>query len=112
MLELNFSNYFDPWYFMVALFIGLFYTYLTTPPPEILIKYPTPENAGKIIYKDRSDVCYKYIARPVACPADKTKIQTLDLQHDPVTANPVIRFLNQQIDNIWPSKKPINFASV
>jgi len=112
MIELNFSDYFDPLIFFIALFIGLFYTGLTTPPPEIIIKYPTKDNAGKIIYKDRMDVCYKYIAKDVPCPADKTKIKKLDLQHDEVTTNPVIQFINGQIDKLFPNKKPINFASI
>lgn len=104
MLKLTFSDYFDPLYFFVALFIGLFYTYLTTPMPEVIIKYPTPDNAGNIIYKDRADVCYKYIAKPVPCPADKTKIKQLDLQHEQNTVNPVLRYINSKIDLLWPDK--------
>ena len=57
----TFSQYFDPLYFLIALSIGLFYTYLTTPMPEIIIKYPTPENAGKIIYKDTKNLRKKFM---------------------------------------------------
>lgn len=62
------------YYFITSLAIGLLLAYLLTPQPEVIIKYPTPENAGKIVYKDVNDVCYKYKANEVACPADKSKI--------------------------------------
>ena len=48
-----------PIYFFVSLFIGLFITYLTTPKPVAIMRHPTPENAGRFIYIDGSNVCYK-----------------------------------------------------
>lgn len=74
-------KYLDPLYFFIGLSIGLFFTYISTPIPEIVIKYPTPENAGKIIYRDNADVCYKYKAKRVECPNDETKIKPLEIQH-------------------------------
>ena len=71
---------FDPYYFIISFAIGLFMAYLFTPTPEVIIRYPTPENAGKIIYKDDNDVCYKYKASEVQCPKDKSKIVTDYLQ--------------------------------
>jgi len=62
------------YYFITSLAIGLLLAYLLTPQPEVIIKYPTPDNAGKIIYKDVNDVCYKYKANEVVCPSDKSKI--------------------------------------
>ena len=59
------SKYIIPFYFFIALFIGLFVAYVSTPVPHVIIKYPTPENAGKIIYRDDADVCYKYKATEV-----------------------------------------------
>ncbi len=74
-------KYIEPFYFFIALFIGMFFTYISTPIPDIIIKYPTPENAGRVIYKDDADVCYKYRAEEVQCPSDKSKIKQLDIQH-------------------------------
>lgn len=71
------SKYIIPFYFFIALFIGLFIAYISTPVPDIIIKYPTPQNAGKIVYKDDSDVCYKYKAEEVSCPKDKTKVKNI-----------------------------------
>lgn len=62
------------YYFLISLTVGLLFAYLFTPQPEVIIKYPTPENAGKVVYKDVNDVCYKYKANEVSCPSDKSKI--------------------------------------
>jgi hypothetical protein len=69
-----------PIYFFISFALGILIAYLTIPTPELIIKYPTPENAGKIIYKDNADVCYKYKAIEVDCPADKSKIKSHELQ--------------------------------
>lgn len=74
-------QYIDPFYFFIALFIGLFFAYISTPIPDIVIKYPTPENAGKIIYRDSGDVCYKYRAEEVECPSDKSKVKRIGIQY-------------------------------
>ncbi len=71
----------DPFYFIVAFSIGVFISYVLAPPPQIVIQYPTPENAGKITYQDDAGVCYKYRKVNVQCPTDKTKLKKLTLQH-------------------------------
>lgn len=74
-------EYIEPIYFFIAFFIGMLITYVTAPIPKVIIKYPTPENAGKIIYRDNADVCYKYKAKEVNCPLDKSKIRDIELQY-------------------------------
>jgi hypothetical protein len=54
--------------FFISFCIGMFMVYILTPLPEIIIRYPTPHNAGKIVYKDSADMCYVYDAREVSCP--------------------------------------------
>tara|TARA_B110000858_G_scaffold94668_1_gene109104 strand:- start:26 stop:289 length:264 start_codon:yes stop_codon:yes gene_type:complete len=80
----------NPYYFFISLVIGLFFAYIFTPTPEVIIRYPTPENAGKIIYQDTNDICYKYKAEEVQCPSDKSKIKTEYLQD----GKKMIRFFN------------------
>ena len=53
----------NPLFFFIGLFIGFFIIYINSPIPEIIIQYPTPKNAGNIVYKDKDDVCYKYKAK-------------------------------------------------
>ena len=73
-------NYIDPLYFLIALCIGLFYTYITAPQPLLVTKYPTPFNAGKVTYIDQNDVCYRYHIKKEQCPADKSQIKHYDFQ--------------------------------
>ena len=77
------TDYINPIIFFVALFVGIFIAYITVPVPDIVIKYPTPENAGKIVYRDSADVCYKYKANIVKCPKEKDKKQSqpMPIQH-------------------------------
>ena len=42
------SDYIDPFIFFIALFVWFFIAYITTPVPDIVIRYPSPENSGKI----------------------------------------------------------------
>lgn len=71
---LDLSRYILPLPFFIALFIGFMMCYVLTPPPKIVYKHPTPENANTTIYKDESENCYKYKVDEVACPKDKSKI--------------------------------------
>ncbi len=77
----QFTDYIDPLWFFIALGVGLFISYIYAPPKRIVIKWPTPENAGKVIYKDEADVCYKYKAQEVTCPDNPDEIKRINIQH-------------------------------
>ena len=72
-------EYIDPFYFLIALCVGLLYTYVSSPLPQIVVKYPTPHNAGKITYVDDAGVCYRYKVSPSVCPKDAHKIKKMPL---------------------------------
>lgn len=74
-------EYISPLWFAIALCVGIFLTYISTPPPKIVIKYPTPDNANKTVYRDSSDTCYRYKPEVVQCPKDKSKIEFTKIQH-------------------------------
>jgi hypothetical protein len=78
---IRFTDYIDPTAFFIALAIGLFFTYIFSPPKKIIIKWPTPQNAGKIIYKDSAESCYKYKANEIPCPDDKSQIKDISIQY-------------------------------
>ena len=63
-----------PIYFIISFAIGIFFTYILTGKPTVIIKYPTPYNSGKLIYKDKAKNCYKYSYDIIKCPLNKTKI--------------------------------------
>ena len=75
-------EFIDPFYFFTALCVGLLYTYYTAPPPRVVIKYPTPHNAGKITYVDDAGVCYKYKVQESKCPADSQEIKKMEISQD------------------------------
>lgn len=60
--------------FLIAFGIGMFFVYIFQPETKIIIKHPTPDNAGKIIYHDKAENCYKYLATEIDCPSDKSLI--------------------------------------
>ena len=60
-------NYIDGYYFIISLCIGIFFVYILSYQPQIIMRYPTPENEDTLTYKDRNDVCYKYKSEEVKC---------------------------------------------
>jgi hypothetical protein len=70
-----FLDYINAWAFWLALGIGMLFAYMLSPLPKVVYKYPTPENAGKVMYVDTHGVCYRYKAVPIDCPADRTQVK-------------------------------------
>tara|TARA_Y100000310_G_C20475040_1_gene711968 strand:- start:387 stop:623 length:237 start_codon:yes stop_codon:yes gene_type:complete len=60
--------------FIVSFSFGMFFCYILTPKPRVVMKFPTPDNSNDVIYVDESENCYKYKADEVACPGDSNKI--------------------------------------
>tara|TARA_X000000368_G_C22568432_1_gene509597 strand:+ start:220 stop:468 length:249 start_codon:yes stop_codon:yes gene_type:complete len=74
-----FLNKIIPLYFLLALFIGLFFTYTLTPAPDVIIKYPTPEDKNTI-YQDDVENCFKFISEEITCPLNKSEIKEIPIQ--------------------------------
>lgn len=53
--------------FIFGFSIGILYIYLMKPGYTHIIKYPTPETCGKIIYRDKSRNCFIYEYEKVNC---------------------------------------------
>ena len=77
---INILEYVNPIAFIAAFCLGIFIVYISVPEPKVIIKYPTPDNVEKNVYKDMSDTCYKYKAKEVKCSKYKNVIET-ELQH-------------------------------
>jgi len=58
---------FNVFAFIISFAVGILYVYISTPKPKIIIKYPTPYNVNKIVYKNENDVCYKYKVEEIKC---------------------------------------------
>lgn len=61
--------------FLIAFCIGMLIVYAKKVPKRVVYKHPTPYNAGKIIYKDKNNGCFKYEMEEVPCPKDKSAIK-------------------------------------
>ena len=74
------KEYFDVFWFIIAFGIGMFLAYISTPMPDIIYKYPTPENSNTTIYSDNANNCYKYQSNKTDCPKDDKKISIVPIQ--------------------------------
>ncbi len=59
-----------PLTFFAAFALGLLLTYLMTPAPRLVVKFPSPYNAGHVTYKDDADACFKFNAQRVPCQSN------------------------------------------
>lgn len=64
---------------LIGLVIGIIGILFVKPTQNVIYKYPTPENAGKIVYKDKNDVCYVYKAQQVDCDKNESKLKDFPL---------------------------------
>ena len=61
------SDFINPTAFFIAFIVGIIYTYIVSPEPIYLIKYPTPLNIDDITYTDAVGTCYKYGIKETSC---------------------------------------------
>lgn len=66
--------------FLISFAIGILIVYLTSPPPREIMVYPTPENVGDLLYKDKAGQCYHFNYNEVKCPSDKSKMVSVPPQ--------------------------------
>ena len=59
--------------------IGIIAIMFIKPEQSVIFKYPTPENCGKVVYKDKNGVCYKYSTKEVDCDKNESKLKDFPL---------------------------------
>lgn len=62
-----------------GIIIGIIAIFFIKPTKNIIHKYPTPETAGKLIYKDKNSVCYKYTAKQADCDKNESRLKDFPL---------------------------------
>ena len=74
------SKYFHLPTFIISLAIGIFIVYIQAPDLTTIFVYPNPDNEEKVLYKDRTDTCYKYKSEEVSCPSDINQFREYPIQ--------------------------------
>jgi hypothetical protein len=76
----------SPLWFFVSFAIGLLACYLMTPAPEVVVRFPSPYNAGKIVYNDHAHNCFVYNSTEVECPKDGHGVKPQPIVTEPFAA--------------------------
>ena len=71
---MKYFNKLDTFYFLLGFSIGIFIVYITKPSRKIIYKHPTPDNSERLVYRDESENCYKYVSEEIKCPDDPTQV--------------------------------------
>jgi hypothetical protein len=66
--------------FLCGLAAGIFVVYIIKPAPMVITKYPTLENTGDVVYKDRNGTCFQYSSKTVDCTKNEDRIKPYPLQ--------------------------------
>lgn len=63
----------------VGIVVGIITVIMVKPQQNVIYKYPTPETAGKVVYKDKNGVCYKYSAKQLDCDKNESRLKDFPL---------------------------------
>lgn len=74
------KSFFSAKIFIITLSIGLFFNYISSPPPSVIHIYPTPENYKKLQVMDKSKTCFGIKQSEVLCPEDESEIMEVPYQ--------------------------------
>jgi len=74
------KRFFSMKIFLIALAVGLFFNYITSPIPKVIHIYPTPENYHQMQLMDKSKTCFGIKQKQVLCPTDESEIKTVPYQ--------------------------------
>ena len=64
---------------VIGLIVGVISVFFIKPQQTIVYKYPTPETAGKEVYKDKNGICYKYNAKNLDCDKNESRLKAFPL---------------------------------
>ena len=67
--------------FLLGVIAGIIvFFYLKPESRERVIKWPRPENCGKITYRDRNGICYIFESQITDCDKVKESLQSYTLE--------------------------------
>ena len=65
--------------FIIGIVLGGIAMFFVKPQQNVTYKYPTPETSGKVVYKDKNGVCYKYSAKQQDCDKNEARLKDFPL---------------------------------
>jgi hypothetical protein len=69
-----------PLWFFLSFAVGLLLCYIMQPAPEIVVRFPSPYNAGQVVYRDKAQNCFTYASTEVSCPKDGAGVRPQPIQ--------------------------------
>ena len=73
-------KYFSPVHFIASLALGLFFVYITAPPPNIIVVYPNPHNYNQYQYQDNASNCFVIKQHETSCHQKSDNIFEVPIQ--------------------------------
>jgi len=64
---------------IIGIIVGICAVVFIKPEQKVVYKYPTPVSCGKMIYKDKNGVCYKYSAKEMDCDKNEARLKKFPL---------------------------------
>jgi hypothetical protein len=64
---------------LVGICVGIIAILFVKPEQKVNYKYPTPQTAKDLIYKDKNGICFQYIPKEVDCDKNESKLKTFPL---------------------------------
>lgn len=72
---------FNPFIFLTGIIAGIFLICTMRLKTKEVIRYPTPENSGSTLYRDKNGVCFKFKSEEVSCDEHKDKVTEYPLSN-------------------------------
>ncbi len=65
--------------FLVGLALGIVGILFIKPEQIIQYKYPLPDQAKELVYKDKNGLCFQYVPEEVNCDKNEEKLKPFPL---------------------------------
>ena len=72
-------SYINVYLFIASLALGVLAVYVTNDDRVIYV-YPTPDNVDLLVYRDKTNNCFKLNKSKVACPVEESSMFTIPPQ--------------------------------
>ena len=77
---LNFMKFVNVPVFIISVFVGLCFVYITIPDMRKIYVHPSPDNIDILQYRDKTDSCFQYKQKEISCPKDESNVKMIPVQ--------------------------------